>query len=98
MELGVVEPLQRGLSSQAGLASIQAASQENAQKILAVQPEISKFVVPSDPLTLKHEDENMLHGEACGKTVIPSCSSELLSQHFLDQSNQEQVNDRGRVH
>lgn len=37
MELGVVEPLQRGLSSQAGLASIQAASQENAQKILAVQ-------------------------------------------------------------
>lgn len=33
----VVEPLQRGLSSPAGLARIQAASQENAQKILAVQ-------------------------------------------------------------
>lgn len=33
----VVEPLQGGLSSQAGLARIQAASQENAQKILAVQ-------------------------------------------------------------
>ncbi|KAM7035891.1 LOW QUALITY PROTEIN: coiled-coil domain-containing protein 178 [Passerculus sandwichensis] len=40
----VVEPLQRGLSSQAGLARIQAASQENAQKILAVQGELSKAI------------------------------------------------------
>ncbi|XP_068053674.1 coiled-coil domain-containing protein 178 [Anomalospiza imberbis] len=40
----VVEPLQRGLSSQAGLARIQAASQENAQKILAVQGKLSKAI------------------------------------------------------
>ncbi|XP_019142352.1 coiled-coil domain-containing protein 178 [Corvus cornix cornix] len=39
-----VEPLQGGLSSQAGLARIQAASQENAQKILAVQGELSKAI------------------------------------------------------
>uniref|UniRef100_A0A8D2NRA4 Uncharacterized protein n=1 Tax=Zosterops lateralis melanops TaxID=1220523 RepID=A0A8D2NRA4_ZOSLA len=32
------------LSSQAGLARIQAASQENAQKILAVQGELSKAI------------------------------------------------------
>ncbi|KAM6350427.1 LOW QUALITY PROTEIN: coiled-coil domain-containing protein 178 [Podargus strigoides] len=35
---------QRGLSIQAGLAHIQAASQENAQKILAVQGELSKAI------------------------------------------------------
>ncbi|KAM6141263.1 coiled-coil domain-containing protein 178 [Phoenicopterus ruber ruber] len=34
----------RGLSIQAGLARIQAASQENAQKILAVQGELSKAI------------------------------------------------------
>ncbi|XP_048142865.1 coiled-coil domain-containing protein 178 [Corvus hawaiiensis] len=39
-----VEPLQGGLSSQAGLARIQTASQENAQKILAVQGELSKAI------------------------------------------------------
>ncbi|XP_039237730.1 coiled-coil domain-containing protein 178 [Pipra filicauda] len=33
-----------GLSSHAGLARIQAASQENAQKILAVQGELSKAI------------------------------------------------------
>ncbi|XP_071890742.1 coiled-coil domain-containing protein 178 isoform X2 [Anas platyrhynchos] len=35
---------QRGLYGQAGLARIQAASQENAQKILAVQGELSKAI------------------------------------------------------
>ncbi|KAM9575007.1 LOW QUALITY PROTEIN: coiled-coil domain-containing protein 178 [Guaruba guarouba] len=35
---------QHGLSNQAGLARIQAASQENAQKILAVQGELSKAI------------------------------------------------------
>ncbi|KAG8570933.1 hypothetical protein GDO81_011473 [Engystomops pustulosus] len=35
---------QRGLYNQAGLASFQAASQENAQKILAVQEEMSKTI------------------------------------------------------
>ncbi|MEE6464089.1 hypothetical protein FKM82_006170, partial [Ascaphus truei] len=35
---------QRGLYSQAGLAKFQAASQENAQKILAVQEEMSKTI------------------------------------------------------
>ncbi|XP_014792394.1 PREDICTED: coiled-coil domain-containing protein 178 [Calidris pugnax] len=35
---------QRGLSIRAGLARIQAASQENAQKILAVQGELSKAI------------------------------------------------------
>ncbi|KYO26160.1 hypothetical protein Y1Q_0003902 [Alligator mississippiensis] len=35
---------QRGLYSQAGLAKFQAASHENAQKILAVQGELSKTI------------------------------------------------------
>nr|XP_009681353.1 PREDICTED: coiled-coil domain-containing protein 178-like [Struthio camelus australis] len=35
---------QRGLHSQAGLAKFQAASHENAQKILAVQGELSKTI------------------------------------------------------
>ncbi|KAG9478948.1 hypothetical protein GDO78_012556 [Eleutherodactylus coqui] len=35
---------QRGLYNQAGLARFQAASQENAQKILAVQEEMSKTI------------------------------------------------------